>query len=188
MARTLPPTSPDAAPGADPNPERDTLMNAVLFSVRRALGAPEPIPPGETITTLAAEWRDAYAKAEAVEARYTEAEAAASALFPPAPPPVSPRKATWGQQEARENWEDQTAAISAAHGLDQIDAELNAAFKAANVFAQKILRLRPATPTEAALKYGIVLERHQDGHGGIDEPGPFFAFLDDLEHLAALAA
>lgn len=186
MAPTLPTNPATAAPGEDAKPEGDTLMNAVLFSVRRALGAPEPLPPGETITTLAAEWRDAYAKAQAIEARYTEAEAAARALFPPEP--VRVRKSTWALQDDREAWEAQTAEISAAHGLDQLDAELDVAFMAANVFSQKILRLRPATPLEAAIKYGIVLERHQDGHGGIDEPGPFFAFLDDLEHLAQLAA
>ena len=167
-------------------------MNTVLLSVRRAIGAPAPIQPGETIETLAAEWRDAYAKVEAIEARYTEAEAAARALFPPSPESAAARTPNfWAEQdgrEARNAWERQTTAIRADHGLDQIDAELNAAFKAANVFAEKIIRLRPATPTEAALKYAIVLERHHDGCGGIDEPAPFFAFLDDLEHLAQLAA
>lgn len=54
----------------------------------------------------------------------------------------------------------------------------------ADAIADTIAIAQPATIEEAALKFRILLQRYGDGHGGLDQAEPIFAFLDDLESLA----
>lgn len=146
----------------------------------------------ETITTLTAEWVEALKVANAEDDRLTVAETAASKLYPPMP--RGPR--SWEGRDvvtaelaaARTLWEAQVRAIGSAFGVPALDQAANLAFKAAAQIAAKILAMRPTSAAEAALKFGVLLERCGDGRGGIDEPAPVRAFLDDLQHLAELDA
>jgi hypothetical protein len=197
MAQTLPPSPLPDASAARIGSEGDNAMPAaarlVIEAPEEKNDAPAMSPLGaQTITTLTAEWVEALKVANAEDDRLTVAETAATKIYPPMPR----GSRSWEGREvvtaelaaARTLWEAQVRAINTAYGVPALDQAANLAFKAAARIAAKILAMRPTSAAEAALKFGVILERCGDGRGGIDEPGPVRAFLDDLQHLAELDA
>lgn len=58
----------------------------------------------------------------------------------------------------------------------------------ADDLAETIAAMSVKSAAEAAAKFRILLQRYGDGAGGFDQAGPIFAFLADLEALAAREA
>jgi len=95
-----------------------------------------------------------------------------------------------------ERWERaQGAADAALQQLQAIEREggdasslmmmFDQASGTADDIADRIASLRAISLEEAAAKFRILLRRCGDGHGGFDSPEPIFAYLGDLEQLAA---
>lgn len=154
--------------------------------------APTPIAAQvhtATIGQLVADWRVAVIQAEAEDARLEAANAEARKLYSPAPPAGLYGPFAWARdQKAADFWWSQAAAIDSAFGIPGLEEAANRAWKVASDLAAQVLALRPATVTEAALKYEIILDRTSDGRGGIDDPAPLFAFRADLAHLEEILA
>lgn len=70
-------------------------------------------------------------------------------------------------------------------GVDRLEAAFDSAAAAADGLAEIVAELKPQTAAEAAIKFKILLARYGDGDGGFDDAEPIFAFLTDLEELAA---
>lgn len=84
------------------------------------------------------------------------------------------------------SWESYRLPGDSDHYVDQLEAAHEKASAAAERIAETIAGLQPLTIAEAATKFKILLEHYGDGHGGLDQPGPVFAFLADLDRLAEL--
>jgi hypothetical protein len=211
MAPTLPSNVQPAADGAQNDPERDTPMLAHQEAASTPTAAPDALAaidklaqlhdeasgvaqsagePGSavhtTIETLVADWRAAYAQAEAEDRRLDQTQTAANRLHPKRPFDWRYQPRFGWEQDALKLWEEQIAAIDSSFGIPGLDEATNAAWRTAGAIAAQILALQPATAAEAKLKFEVILERTLDERGHIDDARPVVAFLADLERLALL--
>ncbi len=183
---TTTPADGDATSGALDQSERDKHFAAV-----RRVAAMDTKPsstrsrdPGPTISSLSPLWIEAFAAALAIDARLIDAFTRAGLLYPPHPCPVWNRNESAAAHDARKHWEAQTAAIDRAFGVPPLDKAADRAYGVAQRIGDQILALHPRTGAEAAMKFGIVMLRVDDGKGRVDDPKPVHAFMADLEHLA----
>lgn len=202
MAPALPRDADEGANAVRPASEGDTPMPAAA-RVERLIIEAEIFEPttaegreargartseqATAITALAAEWLAAQALAATEEARLDAISSEAYKLYLPHPPAGRYGPFLWHRdQEAANNWWRQAEGVDALAGLPVAEKAWDHAVIAAQLIADKIVAIRPATVSEAALKYGVLIERYGDGQGGFDDPAPVRAFLADLEHLAEL--
>lgn len=118
-----------------------------------------------TITTLAPAWSAAQAAADLLGSSTVSAEECAARLHPC-------------------GWSGQRDAIDAAFGVETLERAFDQAARASEALATQIAALRPNDTAEAAVKFAALLKLYGDGQGGIDQPAPIFAFLEDLQRLA----
>lgn len=201
------------ATGADerggPSPHE---VGAPLAALDRLLGKSDEASAARhpSITALAAEWQAAWNESEAAFQRLAAAEHTAAASYPDFPASCTGRDATgrtghlsrdeiermgrlglvsttdlWARRlEAYDRWAAECEAIDARLGVPALFEAFNRSSFHAQHLADRVLEMTPQTPTELALKFAVLLKRCEDGAGGIDEAGPVFRFMEDLERLA----
>jgi hypothetical protein len=139
----------------------------------------------ESIASLAAQWREARALAEAQEGRLGAVEAAAARLYPGAYPDGDTFELIHEVTRDSRGWSRESEAIEASLGLPALEASANCAWKVVDQLSDRLLALRPANAQEAALKYGILMTLLQADLPEDEAQTRLRAFLEDLEHLAA---
>lgn len=173
------------------------------------------VEPVETVSELrraAADFMACQAQADEIAKRLDVASAAAEAMYPEVPALIrdpqrpgrwldritlahmdeSARKLTWPtppgspRVEAFEKWSELRQLIDGSFGVPGLDDAWEKARDATDKAADRVVALSPTTVQDAVVKYAVLLASYGDAKGGdITAPFPFFAFLKDLERLAA---
>jgi hypothetical protein len=83
-----------------------------------------------------------------------------------------------------EEWRAQHATLEFAHDVPRLAEIERRGWANVARIENEIAASRPACLRDAVLKFRTLLERSDDGGGGIDDRRPFMDFLTDLETLA----
>lgn len=142
----------------------------------------------ESIADLAAQWREAYAIAEAQEQRLTAVEAAAAHLYPGAQHDAASGELIHQIQRERGGWWREAEAVDASLGLPALEAAANSAWAVVERVSERLLTLRPQTVQEAAVKFGILMTLLKSDHQAPEATDRLQDFMEDLEQLASAAS